>query len=133
MFQEIDYLFHSSKNLLIFQEIHYLFHSRKTCWRFERYIIYSIPEKPADVSRDTLFISFPKNQQMFQEIDYLFHFSEKPTDVSRDRLFISFSEKPADVSREISCFVSEQKLKFRNPVRRSIPDSVSDSGSANVR
>ena len=36
---------------------------------------------------------------MFQEIDYLFH----------------FSEKPADVSREISCFVSEQKLKFQKP------------------
>ena len=24
MFQEIDYLFHSPKNLLIFQEIHYI-------------------------------------------------------------------------------------------------------------
>ena len=30
MFQEIDYLFHSPKNLLMFQEIDYLFHSRKT-------------------------------------------------------------------------------------------------------
>lgn len=27
---------------------------------------------------------------MFQEIDYLFHFSEKPAGVSRDTLFISF-------------------------------------------
>ena len=51
------------------------------------YII-SFSEKPADVSRDTLFISFPenllmfqerlfipfpKNLLMFQEIDYLFH------------------------------------------------------------
>ena len=42
----------------MFQEIDYLFH---------------FSEKPADISRDTLFISFPKNQQMFQEIDYLFH------------------------------------------------------------
>ena len=85
---------------------------------------------------------------MFQEIDYLFLFSEKPADISReiiysipekpadisrDTLYYFTSRKPADVSREISCFVSEQKLKFRNPVRRSIPDSVSDSGSANVR
>ncbi len=70
---------------------------------------------------------------MFQEIDYLFHFSEKPADISRDTLYYFTSRKPADVSREISRFVSEQKLKFRNPVRRSIPDSVSDSGSANVR
>ena len=83
----------------------------------KREIIYSIPEKPADVSRDRLFIPFPKNLLIFQERDYLFH----------------FSEKPADVSREISRFVSEQKLMFRNPVRRSIPDSVSDSDSANVR
>ena len=57
----------------MFQEIDYLFHSRKTCWRFKRYIIYSIPEKTADVSRDKLFISPPKNLLMFQEIDYLFH------------------------------------------------------------
>lgn len=70
---------------------------------------------------------------MFQEIDYLFLFSEKPADVSRDTLYYFTSRKRADVSREISRFVSEQKLKFRNPVRRSIPDSVSDSGSANVR
>ena len=27
---------------------------------------------------------------MFQEIDYLFHFSEKSAGVSRDRLFIPF-------------------------------------------
>ena len=42
----------------MFQEIDYLF-------------LFS--EKPADVSRDKLFISFPKNQLMFQEIHYLFH------------------------------------------------------------
>ena len=58
MFQEIDYLFHSSKNQLIFQEIDYLFH---------------FSEKPAGVSRDRLFIPFPKNQLIFREIDYLFH------------------------------------------------------------
>ena len=70
---------------------------------------------------------------MFQEIDYIISFSEKPADISRDTLYYFTSRKPADVSREISCLVSEQKLKFRNPVRRSIPDSVSDSGSVNVR
>lgn len=36
------------------------------------YII-SFSEKPADVSRDRLFIPFPKNLLIFQEIDYLFH------------------------------------------------------------
>ena len=56
MFQEIDYLFHSSKNLLIFQERDYLFH---------------FSEKPAGVSRDRLFIPFPKNQLIFREIHYI--------------------------------------------------------------
>lgn len=58
MFQEIDYLFHSPKNQQMFQEIDYLF-------------LFS--EKPADISRDKLFISFPKNLLMFREIHYLFH------------------------------------------------------------
>ena len=83
--------------------------------------------------QERLFIPFPKNQLIFREIDYLFH-SPKNQLIFQERDYLfHFSEKPADVSREISCFVSEQKLKFRNPVRRSIPDSVSDSGSANVR
>jgi hypothetical protein len=43
MFQEINYLFHSPKNQQMFQE---------------REIIYSIPEKPADISRERLFILF---------------------------------------------------------------------------
>ena len=40
--------------------------------------------------QERLFIPFPKNQQMFQEIDYLFLFSEKPANISRDKLFIPF-------------------------------------------
>ena len=83
--------------------------------------------------QERLFIPFPKNLLMFQEIDYLFHSSKNLLMFQEIDYLFHFSEKPADVSREISCFVSEQKLKFRNPVRRSIPDSVSDSGSANVR
>ena len=62
---------------------------------------------------------------MFQEIDYLFHFSEKPADVSKDRLFISFpknllmfqerdylfhfSEKPADISRDTLYYFTSRK------------------------
>ena len=81
---------------------------------------------------DYLFHS-PKNQLIFQEIDYLFHSSKNQQIFREIHYLFHFSEKPTDISREISCFVSEQKLMFRNPVRRSIPDSVSDSGSANVR
>ena len=40
----------------MFQEIDYLFH---------------FPEKPTDISRDRLFIPFPKNQLIFREIHYI--------------------------------------------------------------
>ena len=43
----------------------------------EREIIYSTPEKPADVSKDRLFIPFSENQLMFQKIDYIISFFRK--------------------------------------------------------
>jgi hypothetical protein len=52
---------------------------------------------------------------MFQEIDYLFLFSEKPADISRDRLFISFSRKTSRYfKREIIYFISpKNQLMFQ--------------------
>lgn len=44
---------------------------------------------------------------MFQEIDYLFHFSEKPADISREIIY-SIPEKPADISRD-TLFISFPK------------------------
>jgi len=42
---------------------------------------------------------------MFQEIDYLFLFSEKPADVSRDRLFIPFPKNQL-IFQEIHYIIS---------------------------
>lgn len=77
MFQEIDYLFHSSKNLLIFQERDYLFH---------------FSEKPADVSRDRLFISPPKNQLIFREIHYIISPPENQL-MFQERLAVLFQNR----------------------------------------
>lgn len=51
---------------------------------------------------------------MFQERDYLFHFSEKPADISRDTLFISFP-KNLLIFREIHYIISppENQLMFQ--------------------
>jgi hypothetical protein len=62
----------------MFQEIDYLF---------------LFPEKPTDISRDRLFIPFPKNQQMFQEREIIYSIPEKPADVSRERDYLFHSRK----------------------------------------
>lgn len=77
MFQEIHYLFHSSKNQLIFREIHYLFH---------------FSEKPADVSRDRLFIPFPESQLIFQEIHYIISPPENLL-IFQERLAVLFQNR----------------------------------------
>ena len=58
----------------------------------EREIIYSIPEKPADVSRDTLFIPFPKNQLIFQEIHYIISPPENQQ-MFQERLAVLFQNR----------------------------------------
>jgi len=55
------------------------------------YII-SFSEKPADVSRDRLFISFPKNLLISQERDYLFH-SPKNQQMFREIHYLFHSRK----------------------------------------
>lgn len=64
--------------------------------------------------QERLFIPFPKNLLMFQEIDYLFHFSEKPADVSRDTLFIPFPKNEL-MFQEIHYIISppENLLMFQ--------------------
>ena len=77
MFQERDYLFHSPKNQLMFQEIDYLFH---------------FSEKPAGVSRDRLFIPFPKNQLIFREIHYIISPPENQL-MFQERLAVLFQNR----------------------------------------
>ena len=58
----------------------------------EREIIYSIPEKTTDISRDTLFIPFPKKQLIFQEIHYIISPPENLL-IFRERLAVLFQNR----------------------------------------